>query len=381
MHKVMGNPQPLSPQTQTDLKYSTFPCSLPTDRTLPCSSSSAGASAGPSPNPHHCFAMPTPDEPLPSYEDSNSTTHPPPAHSPAPAAEAPRPSDTPSNIPPVDPPPFSIYQPKMHEHYLNSHVITHDSHLNSDGEALYRFLLEQNKLPPVLHAQITGSHVVSTTVRRRDHMGRSQTHTEQRTVTDFRFRIDLTGGLWAVFRAGEDAEEVGARVGGEWIGQRWMRNDVKGVLKACGDMEKVYRGGRWKQKYHPPRCTSDMQGVLSSSVPERSRNHDLESCGSPHHNPPLSLAASRIEILASTPDSALSIRAWADRYCHLPTSLKEFIVRKTVTNLDHPLLTRLLTNTVRSTGYRGDVAVCYPKTYHKIAIYPDSRCFLCTCFI
>ena len=257
-------------------------------------------------------------------------------------------------------------------------MITHDSHVNSDGEALYRFLLEQNKLPPVLHAQITGSHVVRSTVWERDDRGRSRSRTEQRTVTDFRFRIDLTGGLQAVFAAGEDFQTLEATIGGEWGGHREIQKDVKGVLKVCGDEEKVYRGGRWKQKYSPPRLRTlpgDMQGLLSPSSEQVGcdRDHDLESRGSPHYNPALSSAVSRIEIPALTPDSALSIRAWADRYCHLPTPLKEFIVRKTVTNLDRPLLTRLLTNAVRSTGYRGNVAIHYPKSHHKIAIYPDTR--------
>ena len=40
----------------------------------------------------------------------------------------------------------------------------------------------------------------------------------RKTVTDFEFSVDLTGGLWAVYRAGEDVEVVEARAGGEWGG-------------------------------------------------------------------------------------------------------------------------------------------------------------------
>ncbi|RPB20997.1 hypothetical protein L211DRAFT_753652, partial [Terfezia boudieri ATCC MYA-4762] len=262
---------------------------------------------------------PHPDEPLPSYEDSTTL-----------------PASGTSTMPSSDPPPFSIYQPTTHPHYLNNHLVTHDPHLNTDGEALYQFLLQENLIPPIQHVQVRGSHQVRNTVWETDREGKSKAKTETRTVEDFRFRLDLTGGLWAVMQA---------RGGAEGLSEG-------GVLKVLGDGEKIYRGGRMKSRWR------EKKGRLLGSIFDH--DHDQEAALLPSATP------------TPIPDSQLSIRAWADRYCQLPTTLKEFIVRKPITNLSQPLIRNLITNQIRATNYRGAISISFPKQKHKIAIYPDT---------
>ncbi|KAF8434463.1 hypothetical protein BGX38DRAFT_161442 [Terfezia claveryi] len=202
----MGNPnadaspalsasKPATSDAPSDLPSSSGPCkpTLPTNL----------LDVDPDTSPHL-------DEPLPSYEHSTSL-----------------PASSPTTVPSSDPPPFSIYQPTTHPHYLNNHLVTHDPHLNTDGEALYQFLLQENLIPPIQHVQVRGSHQVRNTVWETDREGRSKAKTETRTVEDFRFRLDLTGGLWPVMQARGEAEGL----------------SEGGILKVLGDEEKVYRGG------------------------------------------------------------------------------------------------------------------------------------------
>ncbi|KAI5811580.1 hypothetical protein DFH27DRAFT_474922 [Peziza echinospora] len=221
------------------------------------------------------------------------------------------------------PPTFSTYVPETHAHYLNEHLVTHDPHLNTDGEALYRFLLEQIYNPPRQLVKIHGYHHKDSPKYTRHSDGSMSTTWERKKVDDFLFSFDLSPALEQVV-----LESLGKLPPGE---------KAKGLLKVVGDEEKVYRGGR------------------------NNLAMDLES-QSIFGGPP------------EIPDSLVTIREWADRYCHLPTTLKEFVVRKPITNLDETLLKQLIQESIReTTNFKGKIDVTFPKTHHKIAVYPETR--------
>ncbi|KAF8459804.1 hypothetical protein BDZ91DRAFT_459314 [Kalaharituber pfeilii] len=263
------------------------------------------------------------------------------------------------------PPSYSIYTPKTSSHYLNQHVISYDSHINTSPEALYQFLLVENQQPPRQYVQIRGSHEVRHTHWERDSEGRSRTRTESRSVTDFEFKIDLTSGLWPLVQA-----DVG------------LSQEVKGRLEVLPDDQRVYRGGRVKARWSPPKNRGKKNGGCAGrrrrrrlQQQQQQEEGGLDSEQLDDNSAPLlgpEEHTDNVDHPTVIPDSAVPVREWAERYCRLPTTCKEFILRKPVTNLDQNLLTKLITNAVRDTGYRGSVYVSFPKTHHKVAIYPDT---------
>ncbi|KAG9043922.1 hypothetical protein FS837_008982 [Tulasnella sp. UAMH 9824] len=104
----------------------------------------------------------------------------------------------PSGHPPEPPPDFSLYEAETKEDD-DGNVFSHDHHLNTDGEALYRFLLQEGAKPPKVFASLSGSHTETHTrvVTRQDPNGHPYTTTEAytETITDFQFEIDVTQHL------------------------------------------------------------------------------------------------------------------------------------------------------------------------------------------
>lgn len=118
------------------------------------------------------------------------------------------------------PPPFSTHTSEIRIRG-DTHVISHDPHLNEDGvtlcrfgnlsripdlcripavEALYRFLLEQAELPPTYSVTCTGTHEETRTRQVMRQNGDTQvwkTEMYQETITDFHFTIDLTPTILA----------------------------------------------------------------------------------------------------------------------------------------------------------------------------------------
>lgn len=88
------------------------------------------------------------------------------------------------------PPAFTEYQPEA-KVGDKQRVKTHDTHLNTDGEALFQYLQTKNSIHPYYYAHIVGTHTV-TSERWVTRDGRSQRETDTRTETDFDFHIDLT---------------------------------------------------------------------------------------------------------------------------------------------------------------------------------------------
>ncbi|CAD6915321.1 unnamed protein product [Tilletia caries] len=95
-----------------------------------------------------------------------------------------------------------------------SNILTHDAHLNEDGEALYRFVLQEALTPPKVTVKIRGSHEEyrehHTGHHRpcdngssRSHVG-SNSRTDTVTIIDFSLEIDLSPLLQPSF-VGESA--------------------------------------------------------------------------------------------------------------------------------------------------------------------------------
>ncbi|KAL7269176.1 hypothetical protein RUND412_008171 [Rhizina undulata] len=113
------------------------------------------------------------------------------------------------------PPPFRVYKPQMKKvKKINGDIaiVSHDIHLNTDGEALYRWLKEENKTCPRPQIRIRGSH---TETRRKNNK------TETSTITDFDVTLDVTYCL--------------------------LDREKPGILKVVESDQKAHRGGRIKR--------------------------------------------------------------------------------------------------------------------------------------
>ncbi|KAG8922253.1 hypothetical protein FRC02_011982 [Tulasnella sp. 418] len=93
-----------------------------------------------------------------------------------------------SEIPP--PPEYGPYNAD-YDYHPSLGVMSHDKHLNEDGEALYRFLIEHGTVPPKMHLRIEGTHKEEVEVR-----GGSSSADDKETtiitVRDFFFVIELS---------------------------------------------------------------------------------------------------------------------------------------------------------------------------------------------
>ncbi|KAI5852780.1 hypothetical protein DFP73DRAFT_15928 [Morchella snyderi] len=117
------------------------------------------------------------------------------------------------------PPGFEEYRPvvkkiKTRLGMGDTLLVSHDKHLNTDGEALYRWLLQESRNPPRPEIHIQGYHTVST---------RNGDKTKTSTVTDFNFKIDLRYRLVKAYSNGAVPQ-----------------------LKTADPRKKTSRGGRWK---------------------------------------------------------------------------------------------------------------------------------------
>ncbi|RPA86558.1 hypothetical protein BJ508DRAFT_411234 [Ascobolus immersus RN42] len=227
-----------------------------------------------------------------------------------------------SELPPPEdpaelPPPFSIYRPEFETDPKTSVITSHDPHLNTDGEALYRFLMEQNTIFPTYACVIKGSHTeeeISWEYRN----GKNHETRSSRTVVDFEFKIDMTFGVW---------------------------NLTQGNLEVVPPGESVYRGGRFKDS-----------GVVRSEA----TGHLVYS----------QLAA------GEHVDGGIGLETVRDicyRYCKDKSTLKEFVMTKTTPGYNHERLRAVFQDAVRSTGYIGDLDISFVWTRHKVIIQPDNR--------
>jgi len=241
----------------------------------------------------------------------------------------------PSTIPTEPPPSFSPY---VAEFSLTGtgDVISHDPHLNTDGEALYRFLLSQSRVLPSLRIGFRGKHteIKQRWVRATDSQGRHTDRTESYTesVTDFDFCIEvcpehLLALGTAVIPAND--EESG------YTPAHW----------SIADNEPVYRG-KMVREYEIPLDLQEGSPTTMPGIPARRRKATrkeikrykrwLEKKQQLGYPPWMQESEDNLYVdgimlsIEENPTlrSSKTLRDWADEYCASPKYLKEFQYEK-----------------------------------------------------
>ncbi|KAF7320362.1 hypothetical protein MKEN_00821000 [Mycena kentingensis (nom. inval.)] len=253
-------------------------------------------------------------------------------------------SDSPLLIPggEIPPPSFTIYEAECWE-TSSGDVVSHDSHLNSDGEALYRFLLSQSTTPPAFRLHCKGTHTETRYrhVTHRHDDGRTRTRTESytETIVDFDFYIDASNLSGPV---------------------HW----------SAGDEDPVYRGAMWRE-------IDSVEGKQKAKRAENKRYkawiEDRSARGLPPWVSSVSSFAEGMSPNAVVLKSSKSLREWADLYCASPKSLKEFIYEKVVYGWNVRQLENAVRATIVASPYSGDLTVEFATTANKIYIRPDNR--------
>ncbi|KAK0233117.1 hypothetical protein IW262DRAFT_1328758 [Armillaria fumosa] len=241
----------------------------------------------------------------------------------------------------VPPPEFAPYNAEYFD-TGNDTIVSHDSHLNTDGEALYRFLLSQASTPPSLSLHCRGTHS-ETRHRLVTNSGPGggtsmQSYTE--TVVDFDFRISLDQLIlpepthWSV----ADSDPA-------YRGRMFKETDLSGKRKA-----------RWKERRA-----------------FRSWIKDRDARGFP----PWISSIQATDTYPTLEDSTVlrsskTLRAWADEYCASPKYLKEFVYVKSVYGWNLRNLESAVRSIIKSSLYTGDLEVNF-ETSGKVYIRPDNR--------
>ncbi|KAL1951882.1 hypothetical protein VTO73DRAFT_1031 [Trametes versicolor] len=257
------------------------------------------------------------------------------------------------------PPEFAPYEA---EFFISGRdIVSHDPHLNQDGEALYRFLLSQSRTPPeyLLHARGTHTEHKTRTVFRNDSKGQSRAHTESytETVTDFDFYVNIGAQIvhgpihWTV----PDAEPA---YRGEMVPQV-DSNDL-----APPDPEIGQSGGRRKATKLEIKAAKERKRLREA--------HGLPPWIEPGpdswYNSTGTIAPAEAHVLGSSK----SLREWADEYCASDKLLKEFTYTKVIYGWNIANLQEAVTSAIRSV-YSHNVKLEFTMSHHKIRIRPDNR--------
>ncbi|KAL0951227.1 hypothetical protein HGRIS_007948 [Hohenbuehelia grisea] len=244
------------------------------------------------------------------------------------------------------PPQFTPYEAEFFE-VGDGDIVSHDPHLNSDGEALFRFLLSQSATPPSYRLHCRGTHVEHRTrwvnVERNGRWEtRHETYTE--TITDFDFRID--------------------------IGQHIVAAPVHWSV---GDGEAVYRGGMVRE-------VDPMRDGRRAAIPMETRVYkdwveERTARGVPPWVPARDAwreGAPEQTDARSVLRSSKTLREWADEYCASPKYLKEFVYEKVVYGWNVQELENAVRLAISSAPYSGDISVNFEYRCSKIYVRPDN---------
>ncbi|CDO71608.1 hypothetical protein BN946_scf184911.g78 [Trametes cinnabarina] len=257
------------------------------------------------------------------------------------------------------PPNFTPYEAEFF--ISNGEIISHDPHLNRDGEALYRFLLSQTATRPEYFIHMKGTHTEhkTRTVYRKDQQGNLRPHDEHytETVTDFDFRIDIGEQIvhgpihWTV----PDAEPA-------YRGKMYLEVDSNQLL--IGDTEASLQLGRRKATKDEIKAAKQRKqlredhGIPPWVVPAPDEWYDSTSVSPPPD--------------AQVLGSSMSMRDWADEYCASDKLLKEFTYEMVVYGWNIANLKEAITSAIRSV-YSSKITVEFEMSHHKIRIRPDNH--------
>ncbi|KII86480.1 hypothetical protein PLICRDRAFT_165048 [Plicaturopsis crispa FD-325 SS-3] len=239
------------------------------------------------------------------------------------------------------PPSFAPYEAEFTK--SGESIVSHDPHLNRDGEALYRFLLSHAATPPVFRVHLNGTHVEYRTKRvsaTGPNGNGTRTDTERETVVDFDFYINLDQHL----KSGP-------------------------VHWSVADSEPAYRGLMVRE-------VEAMQDRRAASRTETKRFRAWRDERTARGLPPW---VSSLEASAGQHDernvmrSSKTVREWADDYCASPKYLKEFMYEKVVYGWDIDALGTAIRAAIQSTHYSGSITVDLQRSEHKICVRADNR--------
>ncbi|KAI9459200.1 hypothetical protein BJY52DRAFT_1223198 [Lactarius psammicola] len=243
------------------------------------------------------------------------------------------------------------FTPYDAEHWVSEdgEVISHDPHLNEDGEALYRFLLSQAETPPtfLIHCRGTHNETRPRRVEKTDSQGYRYTDTvyDTETITDFDFTIE---------------HQVPPRA------TQWT----------VGDEEPAYRGHMSKE-VGPPGETTKADFAMIDSFDEWSaerRSRGLPPWVAKERLANLLIGAVQQPHRVDVPQSSWTLRQWTDDYCQSRKIFKEFVYKKVVYGWDLSTLEAAIRKVIESTHYRGDhVQVWFQSRNSTVIVRPDMQ--------
>ncbi|KAJ8521055.1 hypothetical protein ONZ45_g2194 [Pleurotus djamor] len=243
------------------------------------------------------------------------------------------------------PPAFTPYEAEFFE-TSDGNIVSHDPHLNYDGEALYRFLLFHAQTPPSYLLKCKGTHEERRTrfVSYDDH-GETKTRIEYYTdtVTDFDFSID--------------------------IGQHIVPAPV--VSWSVADHEPAYRGDMILE------VDEGLNGRRSASSEEESSYEKWDKIRRRSGLPPWATEYQREDGTSNGNGttvlrSSRTLREWADEYCQSQKLLKEFVYEKVLYGWNIEELERAIQDAIVLTPYDGRTSVEFETKKSKIYIRPDN---------
>ncbi|KAH9486957.1 hypothetical protein JR316_0001023 [Psilocybe cubensis] len=281
------------------------------------------------------------------------------------------------------PPDFSPYQAEHFEVGYDD-VVSHDPHLNSDGEALYRFLLAQSSSCPIYRLHCKGTHTESRTrwVSQRDSHGRTRNvqETYNDTITDFNFCIDIIPGDVDASLSTHDGMPGRTRIVKpvQWTvpddepayrGKMVREYEVEpySVTAAASSAEEWNESGRRKARRKETKAYDKWVEMRTAhGFPPWVREHDVSSG---LLRDPASASISEKDTLKSSK----TLRQWADEYCASPKYLKEFVYSKEAYGWNMEQLERAVRATIQSTPYNGTLTVELTPHNTKIYVRPDNK--------
>ncbi|KAG5221920.1 transmembrane protein [Salix suchowensis] len=239
------------------------------------------------------------------------------------------------------PPEFTPYDAEFF--FIDSdNIVSHDPHLNTDGEALYRFLLSQSSTPPTYRIHCHGSH---TETRSRwvthEHNGKYESRHESysETITDFDFYIDVSQSL--------------------------LGTDATGPLMwSVSDSEPSYRGSMVRQVLVPDGLAKRKREGTAEEISAHKRwSSERASRGMP----PWMTGVPSFQWTEGTPDipngappssilrSSRTLREWADDYCASNKLLKEFVFEKVLYGWNVASLSSAIQSAIAASPYSGHI--------------------------
>ncbi|PPR05689.1 hypothetical protein CVT26_008930 [Gymnopilus dilepis] len=326
---------------------------------------------------------------------SASTSRP----APRPSTESPSDPDATENdhllvdmVPAEPPPSFAPYEAEYFKVGYND-IVSHDPHLNSDGEALYRFLLAQSASPPTYRLHCHGTHNETRTrwVTQRDSQGRSRTRQESynETVTDFDFCIDITPGA---VDAGPYSHFSSSGSGGG-SSSRGASTQIAPIHWSVPDDEPAYRG-KMVREYEMEPATSSAAGAGVQLRDDKGRRRATRRERKAYERwvekraglgfPPwvreidveqrVVVDPASVSTLDSVAlRSSKTLRQWADEYCESPKYLKEFVYEKVAYGWNMQQIESAVRATIQATPYNGTLNITFVPHNTKIYIRPDNR--------